>query len=98
MSASWYELKDPAITLWSDTSFYSERFEKSAAALIAVERALTADGLPDAGESLPEFLRLFQFVADASPEHFTRLWNDPVAYYWVRRAVHFLAAVRGAPM
>jgi HEXXH motif-containing protein len=85
---------DPEQILWSDTSWYAARFEKSAAALVAVERTVTGD----AAAETAEFSRLFTFVAEASAEHFTKLWNDPMAYYWVRRAVHFLAAVRGAPM
>lgn len=85
---------DPAKVLWSDTSFYTARFEKSAAALIAVQRTLAADALSDCAE----FLQLFKFVSEASAEHFTELWSDPVAYYWVRRTVHFLAALRGAAM
>lgn len=94
MSASSHVDLDAAKTLWSDPSFYTERFEKSAAALVAVERTLAADGAAESAE----FLRLFKFVSEASAEHFTKLWNDPAAYYWVRRAVHFLAALHGAPM
>ena len=94
MSASSQVDVTAAKTLWSDTSFYLGRFEKSAAALIAVERALRANGAAESGE----FLRLFEFVSEASAEQFTKLWNDPVAYYWVRRAVHLLAALHGAPM
>jgi len=85
---------DPAEILWSDSSCYAARYEKSAAALIAVEKTLAADST----SSTIEFRRLFEFIAQASPGHFTQLWSDPVAYYWVRRAVHFLAALRGAPM
>jgi HEXXH motif-containing protein len=83
---------DPAQILWSDTACFAARFEKSAAALVAVDQTLAAK--PDASE----FRRLFKFIAEASPEHFTQLWRDPAAYYWVRRAVHFLAALHGAPM
>jgi len=85
---------DPEKILWSDTSWYAERFEKSAAALVAVGQTVAGDTAAETAE----FQRLFTFVAEASPEHFAKLWNDPMAYYWVRRAVHFLAAVRGAPL
>ena len=41
---------------------------------------------------------LFKFISEASAQDFTQLWSDPAAYFWVRRAVHFLAACNGASM
>lgn len=79
---------DAADLLWTDATLYRRRYEKSAAALIAVQRALRqAAHLPGA----PEFLRLYDFVAGADPEPFTQLWRDPAAYHWVRRTVQLLA-------
>ena len=85
---------DPASILWSDSSCYDARFEKSAAALAAGGQALVENPIAKAvGFSL-----LFESVAEAVAEHFTTRWNDPSAYYWVRRTVQFLAALHGAPM
>jgi HEXXH motif-containing protein len=94
VSLSLHANMDPADILWSSLSCYEERFEKSAAALIAVERALAGDASAESSQ----FRRLFAFLAEAEPEHFDRVWRDPSAYYWVRRTVHFLAAIQGAPM
>jgi len=87
---------NPTDLLWTDTGVYRRRLEKSAAALIAVERSLRSDtrGIPGADE----FLELYEWLARASPECFTQVWSDPGAYYWVRRTVHFLAAIHGAPI
>jgi HEXXH motif-containing protein len=88
-------MMDPAYLLWEDTAAHRRRFEKSASALIAVQRALGRDTrLPGA----TEFLALYESAARAQPKHFTRIWRDPLAYHWVRRAVHLLASCRGAPL
>ncbi|HSU90117.1 MAG TPA: hypothetical protein VLI44_01630, partial [Sporolactobacillaceae bacterium] len=82
--------------LWADTGVYRRRLEKSAAALIAVERSLRSEPrrVPGAGE----FLELYESLSRVDPECFTQVWSDPAAYYWVRRTVHFLAAIHGAPL
>jgi HEXXH motif-containing protein len=87
---------NPSQLLWTDTSCYRYRLEKSAAALVAVQRSLATENLQFA-EAL-EFRGSYEFLSRIHPDVFTRVWNDPVAYYWVRRAVHFLAGCRGAPL
>jgi len=82
--------------LWTDTGVYRRRLEKSAAALIAVQRSLRSESHRVRGAD--EFLKLYEWLARADAECFTRVWADPVAYYWVRRTVHFLAAIHGAPL
>ena len=82
--------------LWTVTGVYRRRLEKSAAALIAVERSLRTDTHRVPGAD--EFLELYQWLSRADAEHFTQVWSDPAAYYWVRRTVHFLAAIHGAPL
>ena len=87
---------NPTDLLWTDTSVYRRRLEKSAAALIAVERSLRSDTRGVHGAT--EFLELYEWLSRADPECFTQVWSDPAAYYWVRRTVHFLAAIHGAPL
>lgn len=82
--------------LWPGTEVYQRRFEKSAVALLAVARAVSHD--PGIANGADEFLKLYEWFSRADAETFTRIWSDPVAYFWVRRAVHFLAACRGEPM
>lgn len=82
--------------LWTDTGVYRRRLEKSAAALIAVERSLRTE--PHRVPGADEFLELYERLARADAECFTQVWSDPAAYYWVRRTVHFLAAIHGAPL
>lgn len=86
----------PTELLWPGTEIYQRRFEKSGVALIAVQRALCAN--PNLVGGIVEFLKLYEWVSRVDAEVFTRVWSDPVAYFWVRRAVHFLAACRGEPM
>src|ERR1700731_1038703 len=91
----------PRELLWADSEVYQRRLEKSGIALIAVARALSADRELVAGidESLiDEFIRLYEWVSRAEPDHFTQVWRDPGAYFWIRRAVHFLASCRGEPL
>src|SRR5271170_4933668 len=85
---------EPAEILWSDSSCYAARFEKSAAALAAVGQALAGNPIAIA----VGFPLCFESISEADAEHFTALWNDPTAYFWVRRAVHFIAALNGTPM
>jgi HEXXH motif-containing protein len=87
---------NPTELLWPGTEVYHRRFEKSGVALIAVQRALSAD--PGIVVGADKFLKLYEWISRVDAEVFTRVWSDPVAYFWVRRAVHFLAACRGEPM
>lgn len=45
-----------------------------------------------------EFLALYQVIAGADAEHVARVWRDPMAYHWVRRAIGLLAHRRGVPL
>lgn len=87
---------NPAKLLWPGTEVYQHRFEKSGVALIAVKRALSAEA--DLVPEIKEFFSLYEWVSRVDAEVFTRVWSDPVAFFWVRRAVHFIAACRGEPM
>jgi len=82
--------------LWADSEAHQRRLEKSAIALIAVRRNLSADRGLACG--IDEFLRLYKVLADLEPQQFTPIWSDPGAYFWTRRTVHFLAAMRGEPL
>lgn len=73
--------------LWHDEGLYQARYEKTASALIAIARTLERNR-PLAGAEA-EFLELYQRVAAANPDHFTTVWRDPAAYYWVRLAYEF---------
>jgi HEXXH motif-containing protein len=86
----------PRESLWADTRCHHQRLEKSAVALIAIVRELSANRSLVGG--IEEFLRLYRRVEGADPDKFTRVWSDPVAYYWVRRTVHFLASCHGEPL
>src|SRR5262249_33141799 len=86
----------PKDLLWADSEGYQRRLEKSGVALIAVQRVLEAQAHQIRGAE--EFLRLYRWVARIDPSHFTQVWRDPGAYFWVRRAVHFLASLRGEPL
>jgi len=86
----------PKELLWADSEGYQRRLEKSGVALIAIQRIL--DTQPHLVRGAAEFLRLYKWVASLDPAHFTQVWRDPGAYFWVRRAVHFLASLRGEPL
>jgi HEXXH motif-containing protein len=76
--------KDVDQILWGDDRVYSPRYDKSATALVAVSRALESRR-PLAGAE-DEFLDLCAVIAATTPELFTQIWEDPFAYFWVRRA------------
>ena len=86
----------PRELLWADPGVYQRRHTKSALALIAVGRTLAEDRSLARGSG--EFLSLLEGMSSADPQHFTRIWSDPVAYFWVRRAMHFMAGCRGEPL
>ncbi|MDZ7736240.1 MAG: HEXXH motif-containing putative peptide modification protein [Gammaproteobacteria bacterium] len=78
-------------TLWTSPAIYSRRHRKSASALLAVHNQLARQrplGGREAG-----FLELVEQARSAPAEAFTRVWTDPVAYYWVRIAYELLYAV-----
>jgi HEXXH motif-containing protein len=74
--------------LWNDRGLYQARYEKTAAALIAIYQALDRNRPLDGGEA--EFLELYQRMAAADPDAFTTVWYDPTAYFWVRLAYEFV--------
>ncbi len=75
---------DEQTILWTDTDVYQRRYEKTATALMAVERALRARRPLEGGED--EFLSLYAALAAADPDTFTIIWEDPFAYFWARLA------------
>jgi len=75
---------DPQTILWTDTDVYQRRYEKTATALMAVERVLRARRPLGGGED--EFLALYLALAAADPDIFTVIWQDPFAYFWARFA------------
>src|SRR5579872_1895079 len=70
--------------LWTDTGPYQQRYEKTATALMAVERALHLRRPLNGGED--EFLALYTCLAAAPSETFTTIWEDPFSYFWTRLA------------
>jgi HEXXH motif-containing protein len=74
--------------LWNDEGLYQARYQKTAAALIAITQALERNHPLDGAES--EFLELYQRMAAADPDAFTTVWRDPTAYFWVRLAYEFV--------
>ncbi len=75
---------DAQTILWTDTEVYQRRYEKTATALMAVERVLRARRPLGGGED--EFLALYSALEAADPETFTTIWEDPYAYFWARFA------------
>jgi HEXXH motif-containing protein len=75
---------DAHALLWSDLEVYRRHSEKTATALIAVQRALR-DRRPLAGGE-EEFLALCDDLVAADPEIFTIIWEDPFSYFWTRLA------------
>ena len=71
---------DARTILWSDTGVYHRRYEKTANALIAIERALRMRRPLGGGED--EFLDLYAALAAADPEIFTKTWEDPFGHFW----------------
>ncbi len=74
--------------LWTDTSVFTARFKKSAAALVALQQALERHRPLDGREQ--EFFDLYDGVFSADPAAFGRVWTDPRAYQWVRVAYELL--------
>jgi len=74
--------------LWHDEGLYQARYEKTASALIAIAHALERNRPLGGGEA--EFLDLYQRIVAADAHHFTEVWRDPTAYYWVRLAYEFV--------
>jgi HEXXH motif-containing protein len=74
--------------LWNDKTLYRARYEKTAAALIAISKALERNHPLGGNEA--EFLELYQRMAAADPDAFTEVWHDPTAYFWVRLAYEFV--------
>jgi HEXXH motif-containing protein len=70
--------------LWDDDGCYRLRYEKTATALIAVQRALDSRRPLDGAED--EFLDLYPAIASADTDLFTKIWEDPFSYFWTRRA------------
>jgi HEXXH motif-containing protein len=74
--------------LWTDFALYRRRYEKSASALVAIQRVL-ASKRPLGGEE-NEFLKLYDQVAASDATVFTRVWSDPTAYFWVRLTFEYV--------
>lgn len=86
----------PDPLLWRDPSVFLARYEKSAAALIAIARTLEAR--PDLCPGAREFGEDYAALAASDAADFTAVWRDPYAYYWMRVAFELLGAlVRGEP-
>ncbi len=83
--------------LWQDAAPATRRYEKSLAALEAVSAALERNR-PLAGDEA-EFLDLRAVFDAAGAQHRRRVWSDPQAHFWVRRAYQLVATcVGGAPL
>ena len=83
--------------LWRSDDVFHQRYEKSAAALIAVARVLERHRPLAGGED--EFLSAYARATAMRPAAFTRVWTDPAAYFWVRMAYQLVATcVSGAAL
>jgi len=83
--------------LWSDRRPFQERYEKSAAALLAVREVLSRHRPLQGGED--EFLSLLAWAEELPADVFTAVWKDPAAYWWVRMAYQFVGLlVAGTPL
>lgn len=85
--------QDLATLLWKDREIYSARYQKSAAVLVAVQETLRHKLTLQADE--PEFFALYDRVAAADGQVFARVWQDPLAYHWVRHAYQLVAHLIG---
>lgn len=70
--------------LWHSFEPMERRWEKSAAALVAVARTLEEEGASAAVER--EFLELYAWAASRPAAAFTEVWKAPLAFAWVRGA------------
>lgn len=75
---------DTASILWTDTTLFHSRYEKSSCALVAIKQALERNQVLDGRER--EFLILYEGISELHSEHFTRVWSDPTTHFWVRVA------------
>ena len=78
------ETVDARRSLWEDDRLYRPRYEKTATALIAVQRTLQKRRPLQGAED--EFLALYAVLEAADPDIFTLIWEDPFSYFWARRA------------
>jgi len=76
--------------LRGDAAVFDDRWEKSAAGLIAVARALRRHDAAVAGTR--EFLAVYDEVVGLPAPVFTRVWRDPFAYFWLHRAYELVGA------
>ncbi len=76
--------------LRGDAAVFDDRWEKSAAGLIAVARALRRHDAAVAGRR--EFLAVYDEVVALPAAVFTRVWLDPLAYFWLHRAYELVGA------
>ena len=74
----------PEQFLWEETSFFEERYEKSASALIAIQEVLATEAIPVL--SRKEFVQLYEGIISLPEDIFTQVWLDPTAYFWARNA------------
>jgi HEXXH motif-containing protein len=69
--------------IWTSREPAQRRWETSAAALVAIQRALAES--EHRTPAAREFLRLYDWAAARDPDLFTACWEAPVALPWVRR-------------
>jgi HEXXH motif-containing protein len=91
------EAVEPVRRLWHDPSVFQRTYERSAAAALAVARALARD--PTSIPGTDGFLALHDGLSRRDPAVLGAVWSDPWAYLWARIAHETLAAIaRGAPL
>lgn len=70
--------------LWTDTTVFQNRYEKNIYALVAIKQALERHQLIDS--QAQEFFSLYEKILAIDSQHFTRVFSDPTAHFWIRIA------------
>jgi HEXXH motif-containing protein len=80
------------VWLWGDRSLLAARREKAARALVGIHRVLERSRPLEGREGA--FLALYRQLSELPTAAFTRAWDDPFAYFWVRVAWEALRSLR----
>ncbi len=76
--------------MWTDATPFRRRYEKSAAALLAIRSVVERRQLLDGREG--EALALLDLLEAASPHAFGTVWSEPSSQWWIVLAWHLVGA------
>ena len=77
-------------SLWTDPAPFRRRYEKSAAALLAIRNVVERRRLLDGREA--DAVALFDLLEAATPQAFGTVWSEPSSQWWVVLAWHLVGA------